>query len=275
MTSPLRTSARYLLLSVAALAAILPLLWTLSTSFKTQVETQSYPPTVVPRHPTLSNYTGLFAAGGGFLSSALTSIVVATAATVLVLCVAFPCAYALVRMRPHGRRALILVIMLAQTVPAIVFVIPLYSLSLKVGLYDTTVLLVLVYAGFLTPFATILLAAFVRRLPVEVEEAALVDGAGRVRLLLRVVLPMMRGGLATAAIFGALYAWNEFLIPVILAGDFTRPLTVFVASFVTQKTIEWGPLTAAVSLILLPVVVVVLSLQRHLVSGLTAGSIKG
>jgi len=275
MTAPLRASARYLLLSVAALAAILPLLWTLSTSFKTQVQTQTYPPAIIPGHPTLSNYTGLFAAGGGFVSSALTSVAVAAAATVLVLCVAFPCAYALVRMRPHGRRALILVIMLAQTVPAIVFVIPLYSLSLKVGLYDTTVLLVLVYAGFLTPFATILLTAFVRRLPVEVEEAALVDGASRAKLLLRVVLPMMRGGLATAAIFAALYAWNEFLIPVILAGDFTRPLTIFVASFVTQKTIEWGPLTAAVSLILLPVVVVVLSLQRHLVTGLTAGSIKG
>jgi ABC-type glycerol-3-phosphate transport system permease component len=275
MTSPLRMTARYVLLSVAALVAILPLLWTLSTSFKTEVETQSYPPTTIPEHPTLANYSGLFATGSGFASSALTSILVAVVATVLVLCVAFPCAYALVRMRPHGRRALILVIMLAQTVPAIVFVIPLYSLSLRVGLYDTTVLLVLVYAGFLTPFATILLASFVRRLPVEVEEAALVDGANRAKLLLRVVLPMMRGGLATAGIFAGLYAWNEFLIPVILAGDYTRPLTIYIASFVTQKTIEWGPLTAAVSLVLLPVVVVVLLLQRHLVTGLTAGSIKG
>lgn len=275
MTSPARSFARYVLLSVAALVAILPVLWTLSTSFKTQVETQDYPPDVVPRHPTLANYTGLFTSGGGFLPSAVTSVIVASAATVLVLAVAFPCAYALVRMRPHGRRGLILVIMLAQSVPSVVFVIPLYSLSLKVGLYDTTLLLVLVYAAFLTPFCTILLASFVRRLPWEVEEAALVDGAGRGKLLLRVVLPMMRGGLATAAIFAGLYAWNEFLIPVILAGDFTRPLTIYVASFVTQKTIEWGPLTAAVSLILLPVVVVVLSLQRHLVTGLTAGSTKG
>lgn len=275
MTASLRWFTRYAMLTAAAVVAVLPVLWTLSTSLKTQVETQSYPPSALPAHPTLSNYADLFASGSGFLTAAGTSVLVSAAATALVLCVAFPCAYALVRMQPHGRRALILVIMLAQTVPAIVFVIPLYSLSLKVGLYDTPLLLVLVYAAFLTPFSTILLASFIRGLPVEVEEAALVDGASQARVLLRVVLPMMRGGLATAAIFAGLYAWNEFLIPVILAGDFTRPLTIYVASFVTQKTIQWGPLTAAVSLILLPVVVVVLALQRHLVAGLTAGSTKG
>ncbi|WP_089155438.1 carbohydrate ABC transporter permease [Micromonospora sp. NBS 11-29] len=274
MTVRIRSMLRFVLLTIAALLAVGPVLWTVSTSFKTQVETQTYPPTVVPNEGTLANYARLFT-DPQFLSASLTSVGVALVATLLVLAVTFPCAYALVRLRPHGRRSLILLVMLAQTVPSIVFVIPLYSMALEVGLYDTRLLLMLVYAGFLVPFTTILLASFVRGLPEEVEEAARVDGAGYLRMLLLIVLPMMRGGMASAAIFTGFYAWNEFLIPVILGGEQARPLTVYVASFVTQKTIEWGPLTAAVTLVLLPVVVVVLTLQRHLVAGLTAGATKG
>lgn len=266
--------AAFVVLTVAALVAVLPVLWTLSTSIKTQVEAQGYPPSLVPNEPTFANYLHLFASSD-FVAAVATSFVVAVCATVLVLCVSYPCAYALVRMRPHGRRLLVLLVTFAQTVPGIVFVIPLYSLALRVGLYDTRVVLVLVYAGFLTPFATLILSSFIRGLPIEVEEAALVDGAGRLGVVLRIVLPMTRPGLASAAVFTGLYSWNEFLIPVILGGEVARPLTVYVASFVTQKTIEWGPLTAAVTVVLVPVVVVVLALQRHLVAGLTSGSMKG
>jgi multiple sugar transport system permease protein len=274
MSRLVRAVARRLLLVVAALVAVLPILWTLSTSFKTQVETQSYPPTVLPEHATTANYARLFT-DGQFLSAIVTSAMVAVVATVLVLAVTLPCAYALVRLRPYGRRVLLLLVMLAQTVPSVVFVIPLYSMAVNAGLYDTRFVLMLVYAGFLTPFATILLASFIRGLPEEIEEAARVDGVGHIGMLIRIVLPMVRGGVASAAIFTGLYAWNEFLIPVILGSDNARPLTVYVASFVTQKTIEWGPLTAAVTIILLPVIVVVLALQRHLVAGLTAGATKG
>lgn len=269
-----RAAARYGILSLATAVALVPIIWTLSTSLKTQVDAQAYPPRIVPRSPTLDNYAQLFRSSD-FLSSLVTSVVVAVGAALLALVVAFPCAYALVRLRPHGRRLLVLAIVLAQTVPGIVFVIPLYSLAVDVGLYDTRVLLILVTGGFLTPLATVILASFMRTLPVEVEEAALVDGATRFGLLWRIVLPLVRPGLASAAIFSVLYAWNEFLIPVILGGESARPLTVYVSSFVTQKTIEWGPLTAAVSLVLLPVLVVVVAFQRQLMSGLTAGSLKG
>jgi multiple sugar transport system permease protein len=154
-------------------------------------------------------------------------------------------------------------------------VIPLYSLAVDAGLYDTRLVLIIVTGGFLTPLATLILASFIRTVPVEVEEAALVDGASRFAVLRRIVLPLVRPGMASAAIFTGLYAWNEFLIPVILGGESARPLTVYLSSFVTQKTIEWGPLTAAVSLVLLPVLVVVIAFQRQLMSGLMAGSLKG
>jgi ABC-type glycerol-3-phosphate transport system permease component len=243
-------------------------------SFKTTAELRQLPLTWWPENPTLDNYRELFSSSE-FVSALATTGVVTVCATLLTLAVALPCAYALVRLRPHGRRLLVLMIVLAQVVPGIVFVIPLYSLALDLGIYDTRLVLVLVYGGFLTLFATLVLAAFVRTVPVEVEEAALVDGASRLGVLARIVLPLIRPGIASAAIFTALYSWNEFLIPVILGGESARPLTVYVSSFVTQKTIAWGPLTAAVTVVLLPVLLVVLAFQRQLVSGLTAGAAKG
>jgi multiple sugar transport system permease protein len=269
-----RAAARYAILAVATAISVVPILWTLTTSLKTQVEAQSYPPRVVPAAPTLDNYRQLFSSSE-FVSSLTTSAVLTVGATLLALAVAFPCAYALVRLRPHGRRLLVLLIVLGQTVPGIVFVIPLYSLAVDLGLYDTRLVLIVVTGGFLTPLATLILASFIRTVPVEVEDAALVDGASRFGVLWRIVLPLVRPGLASAAIFTGLYAWNEFLIPVILGGESARPLTVYVSSFVTQKTVEWGPLTAAVSLVLLPVLAVVIAFQRQLMSGLTAGSLKG
>jgi ABC-type glycerol-3-phosphate transport system permease component len=269
-----RAAVRYAILAVATVIAVVPILWTLTTSLKTQVDAQSYPPRIVPSAPTLDNYRQLFSSSE-FVSSLSTSIVLAVGATVLALAVAFPCAYALVRLQPHGRRLLVLLIVLGQTVPGIVFVIPLYSLAVDVGIYDTRLVLIIVTGGFLTPLATLILASFIRTVPVEIEEAALVDGASRFGVLWRIVLPLVRPGLASAAIFTGLYAWNEFLIPVILGGESARPLTVYLSSFVTQKTIEWGPLTAAVSLVLLPVLAVVIAFQRQLMSGLTAGSLKG
>jgi ABC-type glycerol-3-phosphate transport system permease component len=274
MSDRVRATWHYMILGVASVIAVLPIVWTFSTSFKTQVEAQSYPPKLVPTDPVLANYRELFASSG-FSSSITTSVIVTVGATLLALLVAFPSAYALVRLRPYGRRALVLLIVLAQTVPGIVFVIPLYSLTLKLGLYDTRLVIILVTGGFLTPFATLVLAAFVRDVPLEIEEAALVDGASRLGVLVRIVLPLVRPGLASTAIFTSIYTWNEFLIPVILGGESVRPLTVYISSFVTQKTIEWGPLTAAVSLILLPVLAVVVAFQRQLVTGLTAGSLKG
>lgn len=273
-SSPGQVAVRYAVLALAAVVALVPIVWTLSTSLKTQVEAQSYPPRLVPSAPTLDNYRELFSSSE-FVSSLATTGVVTICATLLTLAVALPCAYALVRLRPRGRRLLVLMIVLAQVVPGIVFVIPLYSLALDLGIYDTRLVLVLVYGGFLTPFATLVLAAFIRTVPVEVEEAALVDGASRLGVLARIVLPLIRPGIASAAIFTALYSWNEFLIPVILGGESARPLTVYVSSFVTQKTIAWGPLTAAVTVVLLPVLLVVLAFQRQLVSGLTAGAAKG
>lgn len=258
---------------LAALVALAPVLWTISTSLKTTREAQSFPPRLLPVSPVWSNYADLFDSRA-FVSSLTTSVLVTACATALTILVAFPCAYALVRLRPRASPGLVLMIVLAQVVPGIVFLVPLYSMVSEVGLYDSTVLLVASYAAFLTPFATLVLASFVRASPVEIEDAAMVDGCGRVALLWSVVLPVSRAGVSSAMVFTGLFAWNEFLIPVVLSGRDTRTLTVHVSTFVGQQSIEWGPLCAAVSLMLVPAVLVVAFLQRHLVTGLTAGSVK-
>lgn len=266
-------AARLLALTLAAAIAVSPVLWTILTSVKTTREAQSYPPSLLPDSPVWSNY-GELLGSRAFIGSVTTSVTVSALATLLTIAVAFPAAYALVRLRPRGRPAFVLLIVLAQAVPGIVFLVPLYSVVSSAGLYDTTLVLVVVYAAFLTPFATLVLASFVRSVPIEIEEAAMADGCGRLRLLLHVVLPVSRAGVASATVFTALFAWNEFLIPIVLSGRDTRTLTVHVSTFIGQQSIAWGPLCAAVVIVLVPAVLVVVFLQRQLVTGLTAGAVK-
>ncbi|TDE08131.1 carbohydrate ABC transporter permease [Jiangella asiatica] len=276
MSAPRRLvprAARLLVLTLAAAIAVSPVVWTVLTSLKTTRDAQSYPPSLLPESPVWSNYTDLFGTRT-FADSVATSATVTVLSTLVTIAVAFPSAYALVRLRPRGRFAFVLLIVLAQAVPGIVFLVPLYSVVSSIGLYDTTLILVVAYAAFLTPFATLVLASFVRGVPVEIEEAAMADGCGRVRLLLLVVLPVSRAGVASAMVFTGLFAWNEFLIPMVLSGRNTRPLTVHVSTFIGQQSIEWGPLCAAVVVVLVPAVLVVAFLQRHLVVGLTAGAVK-
>jgi ABC-type glycerol-3-phosphate transport system permease component len=258
----------------AAAISLGPALWTLSTSFKSQREVQSFPPTVWPHDLRLDNYVGLFSSHE-FRGALVTSVVVTVVVTVLVLAFAFPCAYGLVRFRAFGSRLMLLLIALAQTVPAIVFLIPVYSIATGMGLYDTKAILVIVYTGLLIPFSTLILVAFIRTIPVEMEEAASVDGCGPVTIMFRVVLPVARPGLATVAVFTGLYSWNEFLVAVVLGGEKALPITVLISHFITQKSIQWGPMTAAVMVVLLPVLLAVVLLQRQLVSGLAAGALKG
>ncbi|WP_053203639.1 carbohydrate ABC transporter permease [Jiangella muralis] len=264
---------RLLVLTLAAAIAVSPVLWTALTSLKTTREAQSYPPSLLPDSPVWSNYSELLGSRA-FIGSVTTSVTVTALATLLTIAVAFPAAYALVRLRPRGRPAFVLLIVLAQAVPGIVFLVPLYSVVSSAGLYDTTLVLVVVYAAFLTPFATLVLASFIRSVPIEIEEAAMADGCGRLRLLLHVVLPVSRAGVASATVFTALFAWNEFLIPIVLSGRDTRTLTVHVSTFIGQQSIAWGPLCAAVVIVLVPAVLVVAFLQRQLVTGLTAGAVK-
>jgi ABC-type glycerol-3-phosphate transport system permease component len=267
-------TATYLVLTVAVVAALAPVIWVVETSLKTNGQATAFPPQIFRFHPTLANYTALFGTST-FRQAAETSVAVTLCTTVLVLGVALMAGYALARLRMLGRRLFVMVMVLIQVIPAIVLVIPLFTLVSDAHLYDHWTSLILVLTGLNIPFATWLLMAFVRSFPVEIEEAAIVDGAGRFTLFRRIVLPMIGPGIGTAAIFTAISVWNTFLIPVVLGQSHAETLTVFASQFVTQQQIEWGGLCATAVVIMAPIVIFVLILQRPLVRGISLGSLKG
>jgi multiple sugar transport system permease protein len=266
-------TATYVVLIVAGLLALFPLFWVVLTSLKNNRDATASAEKAFSFTPTWSNYGQLFE-NPSFLSAALTSIVVTVVSTALVVAIATLGGYAFARLRLPGRRTLALVMVLVQVIPGIVLVIPLFRIVSAVGLYDQWLPLVLIMTGLSIPFATWLMLAFFRSSPIEIEEAAMVDGAGRLRMFREVLIPIVAPGMATAGIFTAIAVWNSFLIPLVIGQSRAQTLTVFAAQFITFQEINWGPLCATAVLILAPIVLFVLAMQRPLVKGITAGSIK-
>lgn len=260
-------------LVVAALLALFPLFWVALTSLKNNREATSSARNAFEFTPTLDNYVALFE-NPLFVNAALASAAITIVSTATVVVISALGGYAFARLRVPGRRTLASVMVLVQVIPGIVLVIPLYRLVSGAGMYDQWLPIMLIMAGLTIPFATWLMLAFFRNSPIEIEEAAFVDGASRFQLFRHVLIPMVAPGMATAAIFTAISVWNAFLIPLVLGQTRAQTLTVYVAQFITFQEINWGPLCAAAVLILGPIVLFVLSMQRPLVKGLTAGSLK-
>jgi ABC-type glycerol-3-phosphate transport system permease component len=204
------------------------------------------------------------------------SLVVAGATTALALAVAIPAAYAAARLRFRGRLTLLAVVLAVSVFPQISIVSPLFLLLRSVGLIDTYPGLVLPYLTFSLPLAVWLLVAFFRQLPRDLEEAALMDGASRVRVAVEVMLPLAAPAVATTAILTFLYAWNEFLFALSFTlGPDRQTVPVAIALFRGQYQVPWGQILAAAVVASLPVAIVVLLFQRRIVSGLTSGATKG
>lgn len=265
--------ATQLLLLVACLLAVFPLAWVVLTSLKNTRDATASADQALVFTPTLDNFAEV-AASSSFLQAGAISVLVTVVATVLVMVIATLGGYAFARLRVAGGRVLASIMVIVQVIPAVVLVIPLYRMVSGLGLYDNWMAIATVMTGLSIPFATWLMLAFFRSSPIEIEEAALIDGASRFQLFRHVLVPIVAPGIATAAIFTAIAVWNSFLIPVVLGQTQAQTLTVYVAQFITFQGIKWGPLCAAAVLVLAPIVLFVLAMQRPLVKGLTAGSLK-
>ncbi|MCB2137288.1 MAG: carbohydrate ABC transporter permease [Rhodobacteraceae bacterium] len=271
----IRNAVSYAILSLAAFVALFPLFWTLSTSIKTRNDTFVLPPKFFSFEPTWKNYVALFDTRG-FSQIYLNTIVITLASTVLCVAVSTLAAYALARApRFRSRRPLEVSLILVRAIPAIVIMVPLFTITSKLGVYDNHIALILMYAAVNVPFATWLMTSFVEQVPVTLEQSAAVDGAGRWQILWHVVLPLILPGMAATTIFVALLAWNEFLIPVMLAGNSAKTLPVFISGFISARNLDWGPMAAASSLAILPIAILTVVAQRWLISGLSSGAIKG
>ncbi len=253
-------------------STMVPLLWLLSTSFKTRLDAFALPPKWL-FDPTFKNYAAVFGRGT-FTDAYLHSLVAVVATTAFTLIFGISSGYALARVNTRGMRIMGFWVLAVRMVPPIVFAMPFYLLFREFGLLNTYPALVLVYMTITLPFATWLLAGYFRTIPVELEEAAMIDGTTRVGALFRVVLPAAKPGIATAAIFAFISSWNEFFYALIVSGPGTQPVSVAIQGFLSSAGVDFGQLSAAAVLVVLPVFVFSLFAQRGLVGGLTHGAVK-
>lgn len=223
--------------------------------------------------PTLANYRDVLE--DRFLGYLGNSVIVGLVSTALTLLLGTMCAYALSRFRFAGRGSLAISTLLLRTVPPAVLAVPVYFIWHRVGLGDGLAGLVLVYVALNLPFTIWLLYGFIEQVPIELEEAATVDGCGPFRMFFLLILPLVKPGLAAAAIFTFRIAWNELVLASVLTNRSTRTLPYAIYLFITDAGIEWGRLMAAGVLIALPPLLFTFVAARQLIAGLTAGAVKG
>jgi len=204
-----------------------------------------------------------------------TSVVVATAATAIVLLVSLPAAYFTARVKFAGRRMFLLVVLVTQMFSPTALVVGLYREFFELSLVNTYLSIIITNAAFNLAFAIWILQAFFRSIPAEVEEAAELDGCGRLRTMLRIMLPLTRPGIVTAVIFTFIAAWNEYVVALtLMQDDSKKPLTVGINSYVTGYQQHWDQMFAASLIAIVPVVILFALIEKHLVGGLVAGSVK-
>ena len=270
-----RSLGLYGLGAVLLLLGAFPLFWMLSTSLKPSGEIFATPPRLVPLHPTLDNFWRLFAETP-FVRFFENSLAVAGATVLLTLSVSALGAYSLTRYTFRGRDTVAGLILLTYMFAPIMIIIPFYILVKQFGLVNTRLALVLSYTTFCLPFCLWLLRAFFQSIPLELEEAALVDGAHRGKAVWYVMLPLALPGLIAAAIFTFILAWNDFLFALVLiSSEELKTLPVGVNDLFNATIVDWGLIMAAGVMITAPTVVFFAAVQRYLVQGWTAGGVKG
>ncbi|MFM7685264.1 MAG: carbohydrate ABC transporter permease [Actinomycetota bacterium] len=262
-------------LLLAAATALFPIYWTVATSMKNRADTFADPPRFVNFTATGKNYRQLFSSDE-FSRVYLNTIVVTLVSTAISVLVGSMAAYALARHRRFpGRRPFEATLVLVRAMPGIVLMVPMYQIVTRLGLYDNLWAMSMIFAAANLPFAVWLMTGFFDQIPVEVEESARIDGATGPRVFFHVVLPLAAPGVVATSIFVALLSWNEFLVPVLLAGEDSKTLPVYIAGFIANKKLDWGPMAAASALAIIPIAVFTAIIQRRLVGGLSSGAVKG
>lgn len=253
---------------------VFPVLWGLLTSFKTERDVLAYPP-VLLFTPTLNNYREVLFGSASILPNLWSSLVVTCSATVLTMAFAIPAAYALARLRYPLKRASGFYVLVTQMLPPVGLVIPYYLALQRLGALDTYSGMVTIYLTFSLPFAIWLMVSYFEDVPYEMEEAALLDHAGRWGALWHVILPQVQGGIAVTTVFVFLNAWNEFMFAVLLGGNNVRPITVAMFNFISVEQTQWAKVAAGAMVAMAPVILLGLVAQKHIVKGLTVGAVKG
>ncbi|MGG5823080.1 carbohydrate ABC transporter permease [Falsiroseomonas sp. HW251] len=277
MRSP-RAAGKAWRLSAAALAiawSVFPIAMVVLSSFKSQRDIFAIPPQLV-FEPSLENYRRLLKEWPAFLPDMANSLVVTIGATLLTVVASTLAGYVYARFRGRALALSAFFMVLVRMLPPIVVTLPLFPLFSWLHLTDTHLVLVLMYAAFFVSLSTWIMRAFIDQVPRELEEAAVVDGAGLLQVLRMVVLPLVVNGVIAASLFVIVYAWNEFIFALIFTTRIARTAPLVMSEMLsTTDGVDWGVLFAAATVQLAPILAFILAAQRYVIAGLTAGAVKG
>ncbi|MDQ4002095.1 MAG: carbohydrate ABC transporter permease [Actinomycetota bacterium] len=265
----------YVFLAVFVLVSMFPLLWVFKMSIITKSELFASPPTILPNTPTASSYATIFG-DSSFQRALINSTIIAGTATVICLFFGSIAAYAIARLRFRFKSSVMTLILAISFFPAVAIIAPLFIQFRQIGIIDTYLAAIVPDVVFALPLTVWLLVAFFKELPFDLEEAAKVDGATTIQAFRMVIVPLAAPGVFTTAILAFIHSWNEFLFAnTFLFDDRTQPVTVVIPNFATVYTVDYGAQAAAAVVVTVPLVILVLIFQRRIVSGLTAGAVKG
>lgn len=251
-----------------------PLLWIYLTAFKSASDIFSGSLSKqILFTPTLENFKRLFTEYP-FFASLFNTIIISVVSTILVMVISLPAAYSFARWDTGGGHLLFVTIS-TRMFPGVVAALPFFLLFRNIGLLDTHIGLILLHMYFNVSFATFLLYGFFKDVPVELEQAALIDGYGRIDILRRIVFPLVLPGIAITSAFCMIWSWNEFLFAFLFTRDIARPMTVLISSFWGSIEVQYGTMAAGVAIAILPILVVAWVMQRYIIRGLTFGAVKG
>jgi multiple sugar transport system permease protein len=261
----------FLAVLVLVSPAVLVFLWMISLSLKNELDNTAYPPVFLPDPVTLDNFRAVFERND-FATFTINSIITSFSATALALAVGVPAGYGIARARAHSAAVLILI---SRMTPGLSYLIPLFLLFQMLGLTGTLTPIVITHLVITLPIVVWVMIGHFEGLPVDLEEAARIDGANRFQVFLRVALPLALPGITVATILSFIFSWNNFIFAAVLAGRRTRTLPVAIYNVLTFEQISWGPLAAAALCVTAPVLVLTLIAQKQIVAGLTQGGVKG
>lgn len=269
---------RHLVNSLAILFLLIlvvaPFYWIFSASIKAPQEIIARVPTFFPQSFTWQHYEKLLRSSA-YPTYLWNSILVALGTMAITVTLSTLAAYGLYRTRFPGRRAIFRVILVTYAFPGVLLLIPLYTMMSALGLIDRLVALIIVNVTFASPFAVWMLQAFFRTIPSELEEAAALDGASRLQVMLKIILPLSAPGVASIAIFAFIMSWTEYMFAsVLIVSDAHRTLPAGLAGIIGQYQVDWGLLLAGATLTTLPVILLFSFVGRHFVEGLTTGAVK-
>ena len=263
----------YLVSFFAVSFTLLPIIWLFMLSIKSKGETFTKPPKLI-FDPTINNYINLWD-NDLFKDTFFNSIFITLISIVLSITIALFAAYALKRYQIRFKTAFIQWLLLAYMLPEFLFVLPMFTIYQTIGLYDTYLGMAIIYQVHVLPFSIWMLRSFLEEIPKEIDDAAVIDGCGPLQAIFRIYLPLIIPGIVATAILNGIWVWNELAIALGLTFFDAQPITVGVASFRGYASIDWGGMTGSAIISMIPMVLFAAFAQKHIVKGLTLGSVKG